>query len=47
MRKKQNSPVSLNAKDWLFIIVLDLCALILCVSIIIGISVFIKLLLRG
>lgn len=47
MRKKQNSPVSLNVKDWLFIIVLDLCALILCVSIIIGISVFIKLLLRG
>ena len=47
MRKKQNSPVSLNAKDWLFIIIMDLCALILCVSIIIGISVFIKLLLRG
>lgn len=47
MRKKQNSPVSLNAKDWLFIIVMDLCALILCVSIIIGISVFIKLVLRG
>ena len=47
MAKKNKSLVSLNAKDWLFIIVLDLCALILCISIIIGISVFVKLVLRG
>lgn len=47
MAKKNKSPVSLNAKDWLFIIVMDICALILCVSIIIGISAFIKLILRG
>lgn len=47
MAKKNKSLVSLNAKGWLFIIIMDLCVLILCVSIIIGISVFIKLVLRG
>lgn len=47
MAKKNKSPVSLNAKDWLFIITMDICALIICVSIIISISAFAKLILRG
>lgn len=47
MAKKNKSPVSLNKQDWAFIILMDVIALIICVGIVIGISIIIKLILRG
>ena len=47
MAKKNKSPVSLNKRDWAFIILMDIITLIICVGIVIGISTIVKLILRG
>ena len=44
---KNKPPVALNFKDYIFIALMDILALILSVSIIISVAAFIKLLLRG
>lgn len=45
--KKNKPPVALNFKDFIFIVLMDLIALILSVSIIISVAAFVKLILRG
>jgi len=46
-RVKTKPPVALNFKDYIFIALMDILALILSVSIIISVAAFIKLILRG
>ena len=46
-RVKNRLPVALNFKDYIFIALMDILALILSVSIIISVAAFIKLTLRG
>ena len=45
--KKNKPPVALSFKDYMFIALMDILALILSVSIIISVAAFIKLILRG
>ena len=44
---KNKPPVSLKFKDYMFIALMDILALILSVSIIISVAAFVKLILRG